>query len=186
VSAAAIYRVGVAGTRRSFGPRPLDPEDLGGHVDRLFRAAWAMCGHPHDAEDLVQETYARVLARPRLLRRGDELAYLLRVLRNVYVSRHRAASARPQEVPLEERAEMRDGRSRWQPEAAFEVRALFIAISELPQEFRDVVVAVDVLGLSYAEAAHAIGAKEATVTTRLHRARTRLAERSDRTTVRHR
>jgi RNA polymerase sigma-70 factor, ECF subfamily len=166
----------VADARLPFRPRLLDPEDLGRHVDRLFRAAWALCGHPHDAEDLVQETYARVLARPRLLR-GDELAYLLRVLRNVHVSRHRAASARPPEVPLEDRAELRD--ERWRPEAGLEVRALFGAIAELPPEFRDVLVAVDVLGLSYAEAGRAVGAKEATVTTRLHRARTRLAEQPE-------
>ena len=184
MSTAAVYGVGVADARRPLRPRLLDPEDLGGHVDRLFRAAWAMCGHPHDAEDLVQETYARVLARPRLLRRGDELGYLLRVLRNVHVSRHRAASARPQEVPLQDRAEMRDVRGRWEPEAALEVRTLFAAISELPPDFRDVLVAVDVVGLSYAEAARAVGAKEATVTTRLHRARARLAEQSGRAAVR--
>jgi RNA polymerase sigma-70 factor (ECF subfamily) len=175
--------VRVADARRPVGPRLLDPEDLGRHVDRLFRAAWAMCGHPHDAEDLVQETYARVLARPRLLRRGDELAYLLRVLRNVHVSRHRAASARPQEGALAEGTDVRDARRRWEPEAALEVRVLFAAIAELPRDFRDALVAVDVLGLSYAEAARAIGAKEATVTTRLHRARLRLAEQSDRTAV---
>ena len=168
---------GVADARRPLRPRLLDPDELSRHVDRLFRAAWAMCGHPHDAEDLVQETYARVLARPRLLRRGDELAYLLRVLRNVHVSGHRAAAARPQEVPLATRGEVRD--ARWQPEAALEVRALFAAIAELPPEFRDVLVAVDVLGLSYREAARAVGAKEATVTTRLHRARTRLAQRPE-------
>jgi RNA polymerase sigma-70 factor, ECF subfamily len=183
-TAPTIYRVRVADARGSFRPRLLDPEDLGRHVDRLFRAAWAMCGHPHDAEDLVQETYARVLARPRILRRGDEVGYLLRVLRNVHVSRHRAASARPQEVPLEDRAEMRDGRGRWEPEAALEVRALFAAISALPPDFRDVVVAVDVLGLSYAETARAVGAKESTVTTRLHRARTRLTEGAGRAAVR--
>jgi RNA polymerase sigma-70 factor (ECF subfamily) len=49
----------------------LDPESLPVHVDRLFRAAWALCGSPHDAEDLVQETFLRVLSRPRLLR-GDD------------------------------------------------------------------------------------------------------------------
>ena len=74
------------------GPlRRLDPEDLGDHLDRLYRAAWGMCGRREDAEDLVQETYARVLARPRWLRREDDLAYLLRALRNVHVSRMRAA-----------------------------------------------------------------------------------------------
>jgi len=71
----------------------------------------------------------------------------------------------------------------WDPEAALEVRTLFTAIAGLPDDFRDVIVAVDVLGLSYAEAAKAVGAKEATVTTRLHRARTRLAQDVDRTTV---
>ena len=66
------------------GPlRRLDPEDLGDHLDRLYRAAWALCGRREDAEDLVQETYARVLARPRWLRREDDFAYLLRALRNV-------------------------------------------------------------------------------------------------------
>jgi RNA polymerase sigma-70 factor, ECF subfamily len=184
VNAVAFYRAGVADGRRPIGPRLLDPEDLGGHVDRLFRAAWAMCGDPHDAEDLVQETYARVLARPRLLRRGDEIGYLLKVLRNLHISRHRAASVRPREVSMHDREEMRDARRRWEPEAALEVRNLFAAISELPPEFRDVLVAVDVVGLSYAETARAVGAKEATVTTRLHRARTRLAQQDDRAAVR--
>jgi RNA polymerase sigma-70 factor, ECF subfamily len=183
VNAAAVYGVGVADARRPLRPRLLDPEDLGAHVDRLFRAAWALCGHPHDAEDLVQETYARVLARPRLLR-GDELGYLLKVLRNVHVSHHRAATARPAEVPLQDRAEMRDHSGRWEPEAALEVRALFAAISELPPDFRDVLVAIDVLGLSYAEAARAVGAKESTVTTRLHRARARLAQQPARAEIR--
>jgi len=58
--------------------RPLDPAALPDHVDRLYRAAWASCGSREDAEDLVQETYARVLAKPRLLRREDDLAYLCR------------------------------------------------------------------------------------------------------------
>ena len=47
----------------------LDPARLGDHLDRLYRAAWALCGSREDAEDLVQETYARVLRRPRVLRR---------------------------------------------------------------------------------------------------------------------
>ena len=61
----------------------LDPQSLPVHVDRLYRAAWALCGSPHEAEDLVQETFVRVLSRPRLLRNDDELAYLMRELRNV-------------------------------------------------------------------------------------------------------
>ena len=52
---------------------PLDPARLGDHLDRLYRAAWALCGRREEAEDLVQETYARVLARPRFLRNDDDL-----------------------------------------------------------------------------------------------------------------
>jgi hypothetical protein len=51
----------------------LDPEGLGDHVDRLYRAAWSLCGSREEAEDLVQDTYARVLARPRFLRNEDDL-----------------------------------------------------------------------------------------------------------------
>src|SRR5436309_845996 len=65
----------------------IDPQTLGGHFDRLFRAAWALCGSREDAEDLVQDTYARVLARPRVVRNDDDLGYLLRALRNTFISK---------------------------------------------------------------------------------------------------
>jgi RNA polymerase sigma-70 factor (ECF subfamily) len=52
---------------------------------------------------------------------------------------------------------------------------LFAAISALPDDFRDAVVAIDVIGLSYREAAQALDVREATMTTRLHRGRQRLA-----------
>ena len=72
--------------------RRLDPRAMGDHIDRLYRAAWALCGSREDAEDLVQDTFARVLAKPRFLRREDDLAYLLRALRNVFISQRRTAS----------------------------------------------------------------------------------------------
>lgn len=156
------------------GSRRLDPEDLGDHIDRLYRAAWAMCGNREDAEDLVQETYARVLSRPRWLR-GDELGYLLRALRNTHINRMRTTSRRPRTTPMEEQAEPVAARTAWQPEAALEVGALFASIGALPPAYRDVVVAVDLVGLSYREAARALRVREATVTTRLHRGRLKLA-----------
>ena len=77
------------------GPaRQLDPAALGDHVDRLYRAAWALCGSREDAEDLVQETYARLLARPRWLRNEDDLGYLLRALRNTFLNQKRTESRR--------------------------------------------------------------------------------------------
>jgi RNA polymerase sigma-70 factor (ECF subfamily) len=180
----SVGRDVASGTRRdareylwpvaSAWPRRLDPDQLVTHVDRLFRAAWAMCGDRDDAEDLVQETYARVLARPRMLRGDDDLGYLLRVLRNLHVDRLRRSGRRPQEVPLDVEPESASLDLR-RPEVALEVGELFAAIAALPDEAREAVVAVDVAGLSYREAAGALGVTEATLTTRLYRARGRLA-----------
>jgi RNA polymerase sigma-70 factor (ECF subfamily) len=157
--------------------RELDRDRLGDHIDRLYRAAWAMCGSPHEAEDAVQETFARVLARPRLLRGGDDLAYLLGVLRNTISSRRRTGRTRPRTVSIAEVAERADARPDARPEAMAEIREVFAAIAALPDDLRDALVAVDVAGLSYAEAGRLLGAKEATITTRLHRARRRVAGR---------
>jgi RNA polymerase sigma-70 factor (ECF subfamily) len=154
----------------------LDPERLGDHLDRLYRAAWALCGRREDAEDLVQETYAQVLRRPRLLRRDDDLAYLLRVLRNTFLNSRRAAARRPVAVRLLDDALIAEPRATAQPEAAMQAGELFAAIAALPDDFRDVLVAIDVAGLSYGEAARALKTKEATITTRLYRARERVAK----------
>src|SRR5208282_395838 len=72
--------------------RQLRPQELTKHTDRLYRAAWALCGSPHDAEDLVQETFLRVLPRPRLIHGEDELYYLLRALRNTFFTTRREAA----------------------------------------------------------------------------------------------
>jgi RNA polymerase sigma-70 factor (ECF subfamily) len=159
------------------GEHVLDPARLGDHLDRLYRAAWAMCGSREDAEDLVQDTYARILARPRWLRGEDDLGYLLRVLRNTYISRLRAAGRRPVGVPFAEEApEPEDSRTPWRPDEALDVGLVFTLIAGLPDGFRDALVAVDVCGLSYAEAGRALGVREATITSRLHRARRQVAE----------
>ena len=153
----------------------LDPQALVRHVDRLHRAAWALCGSPEEAEDLVQETCARVLAKPRRLQ-GDELAYLMQALRNTFLTSRRTASRRPRsEVALQD-IELEDVRPDGRPEAALEAREVFAAIAALPEEFRLALVAVDVAGLSYAEAARVLDTGEKTIATRLFRARERLAQ----------
>ncbi len=157
----------------------LDPESLPGHIDRLYRAAWALCGSPHEAEDLVQETFARVLSRPRLLHGDDELAYLMRVLRNTFLSSRRTASRRPQIAARVEELDLPDRAPGEQPEEALEAQAVYGAIADLPEDFRLALVAVDVLGLSYREAGKALGAPEATITSRLHRARRRVVSTID-------
>src|SRR6201993_5119954 len=133
--------------------RQLDPEALGDHIDRLYRAAWSLCGSREEAEDLVQATFERILRRPRFLRSEDDLGYLLRVLRNTYFSQRRAAARRPQTTPLPDDLDLIEDRSATQPEARLEAAELYAAISALPDDFRDVLIAVDVIGLSYREAA---------------------------------
>jgi RNA polymerase sigma-70 factor, ECF subfamily len=156
--------------------RTLDPQTLGDHLDRLFRAAWALCGSREGAEDLVQETYERVLRRPRFVRRDDDLAYLYRTLRNTYFNARRTASRRPQVTAEIDDAQTPSTRSDSQPEQAAEANMVLTAIADLPQPMREVIVAVDVVGLSYAEAGRALGVHENTIPSRLARARLKVAE----------
>lgn len=154
----------------------LAPETLADHVDALFRAAWALCGSREDAEDLVQETYARVLTRRRVIRsERDALPYLLSVLRNTFISSLRGRARRPRTVPLEAAPEPAApvGAS---PVAALAARGVFDAIAALPRDQREVIAAVDVAGLSYAEAADVLGVPTGTVMSRLYRGRDRVAE----------
>ena len=156
--------------------RELDNSALGDHIDRLYRAAWAMCGSPGEAEDLVQETFARVLARPRLLRsRGNDLAYLLKALRNTFLDSRRTAGRRPQTTPISELPDMVDRADSRRIEDLGVRTELLDAIVTLSDELRDALIAVDLVGLSYREASRQLGAPEATIATRLHRARLKVA-----------
>jgi RNA polymerase sigma-70 factor, ECF subfamily len=169
----ASAAIGAAG-----GPRVLDVAALPSHFQRLYRAAYGLCGNREDAEDLVQETYARVLRRPRILRREDDIVYLLRVLRNTWISGYRAAAARPVAAPSAEIEFVVDPRD--DPTvAAVELQAIYAAMQKLPEALRETVVAVDIVGLSYKEAARALGTKDGTIMSRLFRARERIAQQLD-------
>jgi RNA polymerase sigma-70 factor, ECF subfamily len=157
--------------------RTLDPARLGDHIDRLYRAAWAFCGSREDAEDLVQETYARVLSRPRLLRHEDDLGYLLRALRNTFLNQRRTQGRRLRPAPLPDELELVADPHALQPDAAFAAAEVFAAIAALPDDYRDVLVAVDVAGLSYKEASRALRIREGTVMSRLYRARQHVVRR---------
>jgi RNA polymerase sigma-70 factor (ECF subfamily) len=153
----------------------LDPEAAGDHIDRLYRAAVAISGSTQLAEDLVQETYAKVLSRPRFLRRDDDLAYLLRALRNVWYSELRKRQARPVETELDAEQVISQQRI-GDAGLSLEAGAVVAAIANLPDEFRDVVAAVDLGGFSYTETAKGLGIPQGTVMSRLSRGRSRVAE----------
>ncbi|HEY3943760.1 MAG TPA: RNA polymerase sigma factor [Solirubrobacteraceae bacterium] len=145
------------------------------HLDRLYRAAWALCGSREDAEDLVQETCAKVLKKPRLLRSEDDFGYLLRALRNTYFSTRISASRRPTVTTSLEDMEVSDPNTDTQPEQVLASQEVYAAIAELPEPFRLALVAVDVLGLTYREAARSLRTHEDTIASRLYRGRQHVA-----------
>lgn len=164
-------------TQPDHGPgRRLEVDQLPQHVDRLFRAACALCGSRHEAEDLVQETYARVMSRPRFLRRGDDLGYLMRALRNTWIDLLRSKTAHPQAAGGLDELEFLPA-SGTDPEIALQARAAYEAIGELSAPLRETIVAVDIVGLSYKEAARALKVREGTIMSRLYRAREQVSER---------
>lgn len=154
----------------------LQPASLGDHIDRLYRAAWALCGSREDAEDLVQDTFARVLSKRREIMTEDPLPYLLRVMRNTFISSLRGRGRRPQTAPLLDDEPHAIAPVAASPPAALAAREVFTAISALQPDHRDVLVAVDVVGLSYREAADALGVPAGTIMSRLYRARGKVAE----------
>jgi RNA polymerase sigma-70 factor, ECF subfamily len=154
--------------------KPLDPGALPDHMPRLHRAARSLCGSPDDAEDLVQDTFVRVLARPRTLRDGDALPYLMRALRNTHLTGIREAGRRPRTVGLPDDDGPALRSSFALPEAALEYHEVLAAVRALPDPFRTALIASDVAGISHRQAAVAFGSCEATIASRVFRARERV------------
>jgi RNA polymerase sigma-70 factor (ECF subfamily) len=153
--------------------RTLDPVAAADHLSRLYRLAWSLCGSRHLAEELTQETYARVLSRPRRLHGDSDFHYLARTLRNVLSDHWRAERRRP--VADADLDEDRDAAGAGDPELAAMAGEVYAEIGRLPAHLRDVVAAVDVAGLTYIEAAESLRIPHGTVMSRLYRARARLA-----------
>lgn len=154
----------------------LDPHAAAAHRTRLNRLAFSLCGSAQLADDLTQETYLRVLSRQRRLRGGShEFAYLARTLRNVFNDHRRAQKRRPVLVSDEQLADQPQIRAEGDPEMAARATEVYAAITSLPEPLRDVLAAVDLAGLSYAETATSLDIPLGTVMSRLHRARARIA-----------
>jgi RNA polymerase sigma-70 factor (ECF subfamily) len=148
----------------------LDPQRAAALLDRLYRTAILITRDPHEAEDLVQDTYEQILRRPRELKGDSELHYMRAAMRRRHVDRHRESCRRVQVVGLEAAPDVR-ARAGDEPERRAEQAEVIAAIRALPDIHRDVLVATYVAGLTYSEAAAALGVKRGTIMSRVFRAR---------------
>jgi RNA polymerase sigma-70 factor (ECF subfamily) len=152
-------------------------------VEVLLRVALTLTSQPADAEDLVQETLLRAYRACDRFDGKHPRAWLLTIMRNAEVNRHRRR--RPQllddpDADLDRLAVSPAGPQATPEEVvvgeAFD-EVVDAAFAALPLQHQQVVRLVDVDGLSYAEAARLLGVPEGTVMSRLHRARKRIRTR---------
>jgi len=153
-----------------------------GLADQVYRVARRLVGSREEAEDLVQETYARAFRSWRSYTPGTNMrAWLLRILTNLNVDRGRRIQRSPQTQPLEEtdyylanKLASAAGEEQLDQDAVVErlsQDSVVNALSELPPHFRDVVVLVDIGDFTYADAAQILDVPIGTVMSRLHRGR---------------
>jgi RNA polymerase sigma-70 factor (ECF subfamily) len=151
-------------------------------ADQVYRVARRLVGSREEAEDLVQETYARAFRSWQSYTPGTNLrAWLLRILTNLNIDRGRRKQRTPDMAPLEEgdyflanKLAESAGEQALDQERVVErlsQDSVVTALSELPHDFRDVVVLVDIGEFSYADAAQILDIPIGTVMSRLHRGR---------------
>jgi RNA polymerase sigma-70 factor (ECF subfamily) len=142
------------------------------HAPAVLRFAWSLCGDRSTAEDIVAETFARVLTRAPRLETTTALGYLLAVARNVFLTGLRR---RRREVPLAEdlAAPAFDPDGRLDDQARLE--AVTRALRDLPEGERSALLLRVDHELPYEDVAAALGISVAAAKVRVHRARLRLA-----------
>jgi RNA polymerase sigma-70 factor, ECF subfamily len=157
-------------------------------ADQVYRVARRLVGSREEAEDLVQETYARAFRSWRSYTPGTNMrAWLLRILTNLNVDRGRRIQRSPQTQPLEEgdyylanKLASAAGEEALEQEQVVERMSqdsIVQALSEIQPQFRDVVVLVDIGDFTYADAAQILDVPIGTVMSRLHRGRRALKQK---------
>src|ERR1051326_4621837 len=157
-------------------------EEALARADQVYRVARRLVSTREEAEDLVQETYARAFRSWRSFTPGTNLrAWLLRILTNLNIDRGRRPQRAPQMTSIDERGDyyLYDKLVEGEGEPADEERvierlsqdSIVEALAHVPHDFRDVLVLVDIGEFSYADAAQILDIPIGTVMSRLHRAR---------------
>jgi RNA polymerase sigma-70 factor (ECF subfamily) len=156
-------------------------EDALALSDQVYRVARHLASSREDADELMQETYARAFRSWRSFQPGTNMrAWLLRILTNLNIDRGRRQQRTPQMQPLEANdyflydrlSESGDGDS--DEDKVVERLSqddIVTALSAVPHDFRDVIVLVDLGDFSYADAAQILDIPVGTVMSRLHRGR---------------
>jgi RNA polymerase sigma-70 factor (ECF subfamily) len=160
-------------------------EDALTHADQLYRIALRLSGSQQHAEELVQEAYLRAFRGWRGYRPGSNLAaWLATILRNVFLDEARKQSRRPAQESFEDTSEyylynhLTEAGSEPQEVVLDRLSggAIAEALGDVPPNFREVVVLVDIGDFSYQDAADILGVPIGTVMSRLHRGRRALKQ----------
>ena len=148
-------------------------------ADQVYRVARRLVSTREEAEDLMQETYARAFRSWRSYTPGTNLrAWLLRILTNLNIDRGRRVQRSPDLQPLEEgdyflynKLEEDGGSAEDRVDDRLSQDDAVSALSAVPHDFRDVIVLVDIGDFSYNDAAQILDIPVGTVMSRLHRGR---------------
>ena len=158
------------------------------YMNQLYSAALRYTKNPVDAQDLVQDTYAKAYVSFHQFEPGTNLkAWLYRILTTTFINTYRKDQRRPQLSDKElEDWQIADASSHTsdQGKSAEDVALENLpdsdikrALAEIPEEFRIAVYLADVEGFSYREIAEIVGVPTGTVMSRLHRGRKQLREK---------
>ncbi len=142
-------------------------------VPRLRAFAISLCGNVERADDLVQETLLRAMTHMDAFRPGSMIAWLITILRNVFLGEWRR---RRREIPDLDGGHAAKLTSQPAQTGGLEFGQLLEALGRLPIDQREPLILVGVSGLSYRQAAEICDCAVGTVKSRVHRARIRLAE----------